>query len=358
MGSFIKGLTVQNDSKIGLGADAYSDQYLKGSNQGLSNALAGQGQFTDNLAGQQALMQQYQNTANGQGANPAQQMLANQTGQNMQAQGAMMGSARGASVNPGLMARQVGMQGSNIQQQATGQAALMQAQQSLAAQQAMGGLYGQMGSQILGNTNANSGLFNIAANAQNNQNATQLGIQNSNAGIEQANANTAQGALSGLASGTGAAASSLTSGGGGSKKGMTGMAYGGEVEPMEQMPMQEEVPMAEPEVPQYSFASQFLAEPVTAPIESSEAPSLGATTTSTPQDSPFKKMIPGMGMMMSKGALVPGQASKAGDSKENDVVPAMLSPGEIVIPRSHAQDPERAAAFARAVAIRSRRGAK
>jgi hypothetical protein len=39
-------------------------------------------------------------------------------------------------------------------------------------------------------------------------------------------------------------------------------------------------------------------------------------------------------MAAAHGALVPGQASKAGDSPSNDTVPAMLSPGEAVIPRS------------------------
>lgn len=39
----------------------------------------------------------------------------------------------------------------------------------------------------------------------------------------------------------------------------------------------------------------------------------------------------------SKGGLIKGKAKKTGDSEENDTVPALLSPGEIVIPRSIAQ---------------------
>jgi hypothetical protein len=58
------------------------------------------------------------------------------------------------------------------------------------------------------------------------------------------------------------------------------------------------------------------------------------------------------GMMMSKSPVVPGIPVKKGDHEDNDVVPALLSPGEIVIPRSHAADPKKAAAFARAVAAR------
>jgi hypothetical protein len=41
---------------------------------------------------------------------------------------------------------------------------------------------------------------------------------------------------------------------------------------------------------------------------------------------------------MTDGGLVPGKAKVRGDSQKNDVVPAMLSPGEIVVPRSAAQD--------------------
>lgn len=47
----------------------------------------------------------------------------------------------------------------------------------------------------------------------------------------------------------------------------------------------------------------------------------------------------------SKGGHIPGKAKVDGDSEENDTVPAMLSPGEIVIPRSKAKDPEKAKAF-------------
>lgn len=48
---------------------------------------------------------------------------------------------------------------------------------------------------------------------------------------------------------------------------------------------------------------------------------------------------------------------KEGDHPENDIVPAMLSPGEIVIPRSKAKDPKKAAAFAAAIAKRAKKEA-
>ncbi len=46
-----------------------------------------------------------------------------------------------------------------------------------------------------------------------------------------------------------------------------------------------------------------------------------------------------------EGGKIPGEAEVPGDSYANDKVPAMLSPGEIVVPRSKAKDPEKAKQF-------------
>jgi hypothetical protein len=40
------------------------------------------------------------------------------------------------------------------------------------------------------------------------------------------------------------------------------------------------------------------------------------------------------------GGHVPGKAEVAGDSEKNDKVPALLSPGEVVLPRSVLQGPD------------------
>jgi len=47
------------------------------------------------------------------------------------------------------------------------------------------------------------------------------------------------------------------------------------------------------------------------------------------------------------GAIIPGRAKVDGDSPENDTVPAMLSPGELVIPRSVPKDGAHMEEFAR-----------
>lgn len=53
----------------------------------------------------------------------------------------------------------------------------------------------------------------------------------------------------------------------------------------------------------------------------------------------------GAAIGLSHGGPVPGRPILSGDSPRNDTVPAMLSPGEIVIPRSKASDPELAKEF-------------
>lgn len=59
-------------------------------------------------------------------------------------------------------------------------------------------------------------------------------------------------------------------------------------------------------------------------------------------------MAEGGPIFMADGG-VPGRAPVTGDSPTNDVVPAALSPGEIVIPRSSAGSPEAAASFVEAL---------
>lgn len=55
------------------------------------------------------------------------------------------------------------------------------------------------------------------------------------------------------------------------------------------------------------------------------------------------------------GALIGGLAPHPGDNKKNDIVPAMLSPGEIVIPRTKAGDPDKAKEFVAALLSEKRK---
>lgn len=145
--------------------------------QSLLNALAGQG----GIQNQSNVFNQMQGVANGQGPNPAQAMLNQQTGQNVQNQAALMAGQRGAGQNVGLLARQAAMQGANTQQQAVGQGATMQANQSLNALGQMGGMANNMVNNQIGQTNAitaaNQAEQGNLLNALQGANQSRVGMQ-------------------------------------------------------------------------------------------------------------------------------------------------------------------------------------
>lgn len=196
--------------------------------QNFVNALQAQngiGNQSNVFNQQQGLANQLQLQAQGQGPNPAMAQFNQATGQNVANQAALMASQRGTSANPGMMARQAAMQGANIQQQAAGQAGIMQAQQQLAAQQALQQQQGMManvaGQQIGQQANATMGLNQAAqgsqANVLNSINAqNQNRIQNTaqmnqaNAGVAQQNAGAQKELFSGALQGAGSAAMMLS----------------------------------------------------------------------------------------------------------------------------------------------------
>ncbi len=149
--------------------------------QAFTNAVNPGG--TQALQSQQQLLSQLQQGAQGQGPNPALAQLAQTTGANAANQAALMAGQRGSSANPALMARQAAMQGAGMQQQATGQAATLAAQQQLAQQQALAAQQAQMVGQ---QSNATNAYTNATQNEQSNllggtaaanQNRTQLAGQ-------------------------------------------------------------------------------------------------------------------------------------------------------------------------------------
>ena len=253
------------------------------------------------FAGQNVLAGQLQQQALGQGPNPAQAMLAQATAQNVAQQNAMMAGQRGTGANAGLIGRQAAMMGSNVQQNAALQGATMQAQQQLAAQQQLQQLYGAQAGQLQG------GIANQNQFALNNQQMIGNAIANANT----ANADTSKGIMGGLLGAAGTAVAGYFGGPLGAAAASKFMkAHGGEI------------------------------EPVTAPHPSG-----------------CKSMVGQHFHNMMSGGPVPGQASVAGDSYSNDTVPAMLSPGEIVIPRSvvNSPNPKKAAAdFVAAILARKK----
>lgn len=370
-------------SQVGTGDQRGSfDRANTGLNQqqDFLNALQGQNGVANQsnvFAQQQALAAQLQQQAMGQGPNPAQIALANATGQNIAQQGALMGSQRGAGQNAGLLARQIGQQGAGIQQQAVGQSAQLQAQQQLAAQQAlmqqqqsMAGLATQqVGQQQTGLNAFNSGsqgLLGGAQNAVDSYNNARVSQQNaangSNAGVAAKNSEGQQGILGGLLGGAGSAVASV-----GSK--MLGLASGGRVPQTSQQgsflknfsTMGSASPGINPMMTGMNqlssgigslFGGRQAPQAAPAPLPFMTQPGVLAVPQQT-----MPQAMPGMEqpqeLMASQGAIVPGQAPRPGDDSQNDVVPAMLSPGEIVIPRSMAMDPMKAAAFAHSVAMQN-----
>lgn len=211
--------------------DPYSQDAL---NQSLANSGQVYGQ-------QQGLANTLLQQSQGQGPNPAQLQYQQNTQQAIQNSAGLLASQRG--LNPALAARMASQNAAGMQANAGQNAAVLQAQQQLAAQGQLQGLYGTMGNQQLSQQGQITG-----ANNQAHQTNAQVAAGNAANAAKQ----------------------------GGSFLGGLGDA-----------------------------AMSFL----------------------------------------SRGGEVPGRPVVSGDSQKNDTVPTMLSPGEIVIPRSAASDPQMAKEF-------------
>jgi len=164
-------------------------------NQGLNNqaAFLQAVQAQNGLQNQSNVYNQLQNVANGTGPNPAQAQLNQATGANVANQAALMAGQRGSGANAGLIARQAAQQGANTQQQAVGQAASLQANQSLNALGQMGSLATNQANQQANATNA---YTQGALGAQQNILGA-IGAQNNAVVGSQNNVNTVNGGIAG-----------------------------------------------------------------------------------------------------------------------------------------------------------------
>ena len=317
--------------------------------------------FSDTLNGvngvqnQQSVLGQFQAVASGQGPNPALAALAQQTGINVSNQAALMAGQRGASANVGLIARQAAQQGAATQQQAVGQAATTQAQQSLGALGQEATIAGQQvaetqgaltasGQQALGNAGqllgAQTNFNQQIAGGQANVNTTQAGL----AGTEANTILTGAGAVAkGLGGSTTAANTPAANSGavtaaapGPTASTMTngqGLARGGEV-------MQG---------PHKSHVANFLALSKGGKVPAMVSPGEGYLSPDGVQ-----KVLGGANPLkvMEK---IPGKARVKGDSRKNDTVARTLEEGGVVLPRhiTNKRDPDKASLFVhRAVHMR------
>lgn len=287
------GFDLQN--ALGM-ANRYQTALDPGQQRALAQAIVDSQKNLAALYGnQQNLAAAFQNQAQGMGPNPAQIMLNQATDKNIAQQAGAIGSIKG--INPALAGRLLTQQGAGISQQAAGQGALMGAQQQLQAQNALANLYGNIGQQQIGGISALGGVLNPtqAINAG-VASGTQAANQALSGSLLSAAGSAATGAAGGGASPkvTGFSHGGMT---GYSQGGMTGYAQGGTV--------------ADPKQPKSSvgkFLSGIFEDPV--------------------------PMNQGGVVNMKAGGEVPGQAKVPGDHIANDTVPAVLSPDEIVIPRS------------------------
>lgn len=348
--------------------------------QGFVNAVNAQ----NGLANQSQVYNQFQGIANGTGPNPAQAMLNQATGTNVANQAALMASQRGAGANAGLIARQAAQQGAGIQQNAAGQAATLQANQSLNALGAAGNIAGQQvgnQAQAISNLNqfqqGNQGqILQAASNYNNAVTGAQGNVNDANQKEAARNADFA----GGLANGAGAAAVGIggafkgspntvsggfnTSGGTSTVDlGNTGNAPANTINPgtiqaisVGGAAMAATGGMVGPSSfvgrhlsgkPQYAHGGQV--DALVSPGERYLSPAA------------VKQVADGKKSAMSAGERIPGKANVAGNknSYANDTVGKKLQEGGIVLPRSVTQSKDPGAAAAKFVqAILSKQGLK
>lgn len=186
-------------------------QAYQQSQQGIANqqAFLNALQAQNGISNQSQVYNQLQGVANGTGPNPAQAMLSQATGANTANQAALMAGQRGAGQNVGLIARQAAQQGAANQQNAAGQAATMQANQSLGALNQLGSLSSQQVGQQAAATGALTGaqqseqqlLYGQIANQNSANVQQQMGLNQANLAQSQAGAKAQMGLLQGAATG-------------------------------------------------------------------------------------------------------------------------------------------------------------
>lgn len=261
------------------------------------------------IANQAQVYNQLQNIVGGGGPNPALAQLAQTTGQNIAAQQALMAGQRGAAQNVGMLARQAGMQGGALQQQAAGQAATLAAQQQMSAL----GQAGQMATTQAGQQIAQT---QAAQQAQAQQQAQLMGQQqayNQQQIQQQAAINAANAQLAGQTMGmAGSAIGGVMQGLGGGLAGGLMKAHGGEISKYAEGG----------DVATSATFGQFLKE--------NYKPQAFA------KGGGVHDYRAG-GHVKAKSAHE--KAVKSGDNYANDKIPAVLSEHEIVIPRSVTMGP-------------------
>lgn len=313
---------------------AYLQQHAQAGKDPVENALNGLGHWLGRITG----VEQYQpnqnayrlNTGPADQARQQQEDLAKSLINQMNGGGPQLAAAQERAATDRNIAQAYAMAQANpydagsarnaanavamANQEAAAQSAMLQMQQQLAAQQQLGGLLsGTRGQDI-------------------NQSSTQLQADMARDQMGQSafnnSANAGRQFLGGVLGGLGSAASYMGLG-----KNLLGGGDGGGPGFAQYPTLQAPVPMAYGgHVPQYAHGGPAPTHSITINLPNAYA---------------------------STGGQVPGRARVDGDSYANDTVNARLSPGEIVLPRSVAEDedaPEKARMFVEAIERKGRKG--
>jgi hypothetical protein len=221
----------------GLGLNAASANIQPGTNAtqlnnaytGANNAINAQVGLTNTLTPQAAtgvnaqnqVLQNQLDIARGAGPNPALAQLNQATGTNVANEAALLSGQRGSNSNVGLAGRNIGVAGANNMQGAAGQAATLEAEQQIAANQNAANVAANQVNQAQG---ATTNLNTAQQNEQNILQGANTAANNAAVGM-QSNINGINAAGAGKALGAGAAGVGGLLGG----LGVGGFAEGGQV---------------------------------------------------------------------------------------------------------------------------------
>lgn len=345
---FSAAFTPQNQFQAQL-APTNNFNYAPGVGNGYGQEQAGAATVNNEIAQQQGTAGTLAAEAAGQGPNPAQAALSQNTGTNVANTAALMANTRGANANPGLIAAEAGQQGAATQQQAVGQAATLGAQQQLAAQQNLQAQQAAIAQEGQTLSSGGTQLFGAGATANNAQNANTVSNLNNaqtiNAATAQNNTNATQKTESGLLGGVSSLAALFAEGGkvGSPKKYADGGVTSSNGRNVTVDPGGGTFSQLMPGSGGGGGGSGGPSSMVGKYLNGGSSASSGATDTSGTLAGGGDD-LGAVGMLAARGGAVKAQSPKEkakvdGDSYSNDKIPAELSEGEGVIDRETMNDP-------------------
>lgn len=364
------------------------NNYQSQINKALQNPLNMDNSAADQTRGRQigledALTAQMQ----GKGPSLAQNQLQAGTDRAMMQSASAGASQRGS--NPTLAARQILQNQAAENQQGAQQSAALKQQEQINATASLGNVLGGVRQQDINqstsNSNANIAGLNTLGGLEQGQNQVstqgQLGASSINAGVEAQNSKTRGGIAGGLLSSIGGGMAMAHGGvvkmADGGMLGIEGIDSGSAPKgpslgvdtsipaPVAPQGVSSVASVAPSPIQSGGGGGSAIPSPSGDGGNSGEAIGKGIGSFFTPKNpmggggggdkggggggggigSSIGSFLPMLMALLSSGGKVPGIAHEQGDNSNNDTVPAMLSPGEIVIPRSHSGSKEMAKEF-------------